>query len=242
MQKFFVNSRDIEQNEIVLTGENARHISLSLRMAPGERICVGDGRGTDCLCEIVRITSDAVYAAVKERGPSAGDPPYRAVLYQALAKGDKMDYIVQKAVEFGVAEIVPFESSRCVARLREGQGEKKTARWRRIALEAAKQCGRGTVPEVRAPVSYAEALELAEKDGGVGFVCYENERDVSIASLKKAGGYSFFIGPEGGFSGEEIALAEKHGLKTVSLGPRILRCESASGFVLACLCFIAELL
>ena len=152
-----------------------------------------------------------------------------------------MDYVVQKAVEFGVAEIVPFESSRCIARVRDDRSGKKLERWRRIALEAAKQCGRGIIPRIGEPVGYAEALERAAGAAGEKFICYENARGANITSLSRAAEYSFFIGPEGGFSEEEIALAERKGIPAVGLGNRILRCESASGFVLACLCFIAEL-
>lgn len=240
MQKFFVNTCDIDQNEIVLDGNNAKHISFSLRMAVGERIVVCDGRGNDCTCEITRITGERVFAAVIERSANLAEPPYRAVLYQALAKGEKMDYIIQKAVEFGVGEIVPFESSRCIARLKEGSVEKKLTRWQRIAEEAAKQCGRGVIPQVSLPVSYREALMRASADE-VCFMCYESEEQCSIGELEKGKNYSFLIGPEGGFSPEEVDAARSAGVTSVSLGKRILRCESASGFVLACLSYINEL-
>ena len=238
MQRFFVNTCDIEQNNIVLTGNNAKHISFSLRMAPGERIVVCDGAGNDCLCEITRITSDSVFCDVIEKKKNEAEPPYRAVLYQALAKGEKMDYIIQKAVEFGVCEIVPFESSRCIAKLREGSAEKKIARWQRIAEEAAKQCGRGIIPRVAEPVSFANALKSAD---GVSFICYESEDQRSVSELEKAAKYSFFIGPEGGFSSEEIEASKAMGILPVTLGKRILRAESASGFVLACLSYKNEL-
>lgn len=239
MQRFFVNSRDIDQNELVLTGNNAKHISFSLRMAPGERIVVCDGKGTDYLCEISRFTSDSVFCHVIERFPNKAEPPYRAVLYQALAKGEKMDYIIQKAVEFGVSEIVPFESSRCIAKLREGTAEKKIVRWQRIAEEAAKQCGRGFIPTVYEPMSFARAISSCGE--GVAFMCYESEEQCSISELEKAEKYSFFIGPEGGFSREEVEQTRAAGILSVSLGKRILRTESASGFVLACLSYKNEL-
>ena len=241
MQRFFVNSRDIEQNEITLSGENARHISYSLRMAPGEKIAVCDGAGTDCVCEIVRITGDTVTVRVIGRGPSVTEPPYRATLYQALAKGEKMDYIVQKATELGVTRIVPFESRRCVARIKDGSAGKKVSRWKRIAEEAAKQSGRGAIPEIADPVPFDRAIALAESDPGERFICYENEDGRTVADLPKSGSYSFFIGPEGGFEADEVERAGKAGVRSVSLGRRILRCESASGFVLACLSFMNEL-
>ncbi len=242
MQKFFVNSRDIEQNEITLTGDDARHICYSLRMAAGERITVCDGEGNDCLCELVALTGDTVTAAVLERTRAETEPPYRAVLYQAVPKGDKMEYIIQKAVEFGVSEIVPFESSRCIAHLKEDAAARKLARWRRIAEEAAKQCGRGRIPTVADPLDYRRAVERAASDGGCAFVCYENERAVTIKRIPRGSSvYSFFIGPEGGFGEDEIHIAEESGVVPVSLGRRILRCESASGFVLSCLSFMNEI-
>lgn len=242
MQKFFVNTRDVDQNEIVLFGNNAKHISFSLRMTPGERIVVCDGQGNDCLCEISRITSESVFANVLERTKCKAEPPYKAVLYQAIAKGEKMDYIIQKAVEFGVYKIVPFESSRCIAKLREGAAEKKRARWQRIAEEAAKQCGRGIIPHIDVPVSFKEALDEAMHSDGVTFMCYESEEKKSLGEIERVDNYSFFIGPEGGFSPDEAEAARSAGISSVSLGKRILRCESASGFVLACLSFINELI
>ena len=240
MQKFFINSRDIEQSEITLTGADARHVCFSLRMAAGEKIMVCDGEGNDCLCELVRLTGDTATARVIERRRSDAEPPYRAVLYQALAKGDRMDYLVQKATEFGVSEIVPFESARCIVRIKDG-AEKKVQRWQRIVDEAAKQCGRGRIPRVCAPVDFRSAVSRAASEGGCFFFGYENERSRSITSLEKSDSYSFFIGPEGGFEEDEVRLAEEAGALTVGLGNRILRCESASGFVLACLSFMNEL-
>ena len=241
MQRFFVNSCDIDQNDLVLTGNNAKHISFSLRMAPGERIAVCDGKGIDYLCEISRFTSDSVFCKVVERKPNEAEPPYRAVLYQALAKGEKMDYIIQKAVEFGVAEIVPFESSRCIAKLREGSAEKKISRWQRIAEEAAKQCGRGFIPTVSEPMSFTQAIRSCGGEG-ISFMCYESEDQRSVSELERAEKYSFFIGPEGGFSPDEVETARAAGIIPVSLGKRILRTESASGFVLACLSYHNELI
>ena len=241
MQKFFINSRDIEQSEITISGSDAAHISRSLRMAPGEKIMLGDGEGNDCVCEIVGFTPDTVTVRVLQRMRNGSEPPYRAVLYQALAKGEKMDYIVQKATELGVSEIIPFESRRCIVRLRDGHGEKKRERWQRIAEEAAKQCGRGIIPRVGMPVGFEEAVREAESDGAKNFICYEEEKNLTLASVGRSDRYGFFIGPEGGFESVEAELAARAGITPVSLGPRILRCESASGFVLSCLCFMNEL-
>jgi len=241
MQKFFIPDREIEQNDITITGDNAHHISYSLRMAAGELITVCDGRGNDCVCEITSITRDAVYARVLERRRCEAEPPYRAVLYQSLAKGEKMDYIVQKATEFGVGRIVPVESARCIARLRDGSAEKKVARWRRIAEEAAKQSGRGVIPTVDMPIGFSDAVKIASESEGISFICYENERARSISAIEKSGAYSFFIGPEGGYEADEVATAEAAGVVPVTLGRRILRCESASGFVLACISYRNEL-
>ena len=241
MQKFFVFDCENDQKEIVISGDDANHISRSLRMKTGDALTVCDGRGNDFSCVIGSITKTDVTLEVLSVSKSASEPSYKATLYQALAKSDKMDAIVQKAVETGVARIVPFESRFCIAKIGDG-AKNKLARWRRIALEAAKQCGRGIVPEISEPVTYREALEEAAKSE-CPFICYEDENTVLLGEAAPKGKkeYSFFIGPEGGFSPEEVADAARKGIPSAGLGKRILRTETASSFVLACLCMENEL-
>ena len=249
MPRFFADAENITSDTVILTGDDAHHLSRSLRMAAGEQITVCDGKGTDLLCELSAFLPDRVEARILERTPSKTEPPYRAMLYQALPKGDKFDSIIQKAVECGVWSITPFESERCVVRLREEDQVKKTARRNRIALEAAKQCGRGIVPRVENGVSFREALQQAST-ADLALFCYEGEKNRSLASVlqsapvlageKDAPVISVVIGSEGGFSEAEAKEAVDAGLIPVGLGPRILRTETASSFVLACLSFAIE--
>lgn len=251
MPRFFVPSEGFDGNNVSITGDDAWHIARSLRMAVGESITVCDMQGYEHICTLQKITDALVSASVDTRMRSASEMPFRVVLYQALPKGDKMDLIVQKAVEEGVSVIVPFVSERCVSRPDGAALQKKCARWQRIALEAAKQCGRGCVPEIGTPLSYAQMLSDAAK-ASVGCFCYEGDGTVSLKALltekhaaleprQDAADISLVIGSEGGFSEGEAAAARDAGLTLCGLGRRILRCESASGFALACISYEFEL-
>ena len=251
MPRFFVPSEGFDEKTVSITGDDAWHIARSLRMAVGESITVCDPRGYEHGCTLQRITDDLVVACVETSERSASEMPFDVVLYQALPKGDKMDLIVQKAVEEGASRIVPFVSERCVSRPDGAALQKKCARWQRIALEAAKQCGRGRVPTIGAPLSYAQMLTEAAK-ASVGCFCYEGDGTVSLRTLlgeKHAPhippgdltSLSLVIGSEGGFSEREAAAASDAGLTLCGLGRRILRCESASGFALACISYEFEL-
>ena len=249
MPRFFADEGQIGADTVVLTGDDAHHLSRSLRMAAGEQITVCDGKGTDLLCELSAFLPDRVEAKILERMPSKTEPPYRAMLYQALPKGDKFDSIIQKAVECGVWSITPFESERCVVKLREEDQGKKTARRNRIALEAAKQCGRGIIPHVENGISFRDALRQAAA-ADLALFCYEDEKTRSLAQVlqntsvlaegKDTPVISIMIGSEGGFSEAEAKAAQEAGMIPVGLGPRILRTETASSFVLACLSFAME--
>ena len=152
MPRFFVPSTGFDGDIVRITGDDARHIARALRMAAGETVTVCDMHGTTHTCVLERITDAASVARIVASTPSDTEPPYPVTLYQAFPKGDKMDAVVQKAVESGACAVVPFLSERCVSRPDDKSVEKKIARWQRIALEAAKQCGRGIIPEVRRPL------------------------------------------------------------------------------------------
>ena len=278
MPRFFIEPSQIGtagdgSRTVLVMGDDAAHITKSLRMKPGERVTVCDGDCGEYDC-VVRKTGDTVTLDVCEERRSASEPPYRAVVYQALVKGDKFDTVIQKAAECGACRIVPFISERCVVRLTEKDAEKKRSRWQRIALEAAKQCGRGRVPEVAPLMEFSSAVREAAKSS-IALFCYEDERGLGLpAALKSAGvtesigtadsakvtesvgtadsagalenaevpeSISVMIGSEGGFSSAEAAEAAQCGMRSVSLGRRILRTETASSFVLACLSFAYEL-
>ncbi|MBE6679891.1 MAG: 16S rRNA (uracil(1498)-N(3))-methyltransferase [Ruminococcaceae bacterium] len=244
MPRFFVSDENIEQSSVCITGDDAWHIARSLRMAVGENITVCDAKGIVHECTLVRITDDEVTAKIEQSAPAKTESPVRVTLYQALPKGDKMDYIVQKSVEEGVYAIVPFFSERCVSRPDAKALDKKCARWQRIALEAAKQCGRGIIPKICKPLDFSQML-LAASESALGCFCYEGEGTESIKNiLQNAGGVSdisIIVGSEGGFSEKEAAAANESGLCMTALGRRILRAESAPGFALACISYQFEL-
>lgn len=244
MPRFFVPKENCNEGLLRITGDDAWHIARSLRMAVGESITACDEEGTVYECVLKTIADEAVTATVSESHASESESPVRVILYQALPKGDKMDVIVQKSVEEGAFAIVPFVSERCVSRPDAKSLEKKRVRWQRIALEAAKQCGRGIIPSVGETLSYEGMLEAASKSSLACF-CYEGEGTRSIKEvLKSAVGVSeiaVIVGSEGGFSEKEFLLSKERGLVPTGLGKRILRCESAPGFALACVSYEFEL-
>lgn len=228
MPRFFVDSA-CSGDTITLTGDDAHHITRVLRMKPGEALTVCDGLGTDYRCTLVDTANGTAVCRVEARERSKGEPTTDVTLYMALPKGDKMDFIVQKAVELGACRVVPYVGARSVSRPDGKALQKKTDRWRKIAREAAQQCGRGRVPEVGDCVSFAEAVRLAGQSDLPLFL-YESEQENSLRAVLTAHPFTsaaLMVGPEGGFADEEAQAAVQGGLKSVSLGPRILRCETA---------------
>lgn len=229
MPRFFVSPSDILGDAITITGPDAVHISKSLRMRPGEPLTVCDGQGHDYHCRITAVGSSAVELRVEQVAPSAGEPNVAVTLYQGLPKGDKMDWIVQKAVEVGVTTIVPVQTARSVAVITDKAG-KKAERWQKIAAEAAGQCDRGMIPTVEQPVRFEQVLAKLKGHGEdfLGLLLYEGGGQPLPSLLQKpAGRIGIFIGPEGGFAPEEVEALTALGWQTATLGPRILRCETA---------------
>lgn len=245
MPRFFVSPEQIGEKTLHLAGKDAWHIARALRMAVGQEITVSNMQGERFVCRLAEIRDEHVTADILAREPDAAEPPFAATLYQALPKGDKMGEIVEKAVECGVARIVPVLSARCVSRPDAKSFAAKRARWQKIAESAAKQSGRGIIPEIAPLVSLDAAVaELARAD--VALLCYEGERTTSLGAAIRARGIvgkqvGFLVGSEGGFSESEAASAVAAGVTAVGLGPRILRTETAAAFVLACLSYEAEL-
>ncbi len=243
MPRFFV-SKDAIGDEITVTGGDAYHIARSLRMAVGDEITLSDGEGGEYLCRLTKIRDDECAATVISRGEARGESPIRITLYMAYPKSDKLELIIQKSVELGVAAIVPFESSRCIKRPKAEKAEKQTLRLSRIAEEAAKQCGRGFVPTVSEPIRFSEMLERAAA-ADCALFCYEGDGTRSLkdvltdAADKKS--FAVIVGSEGGFSPEEAEAADAAGLIPVNLGPRILRCETAPLYALSALSYFFEL-
>lgn len=244
MPRFFVDEGNIEDGFITVRGGDAFHIARSLRMAVGDALTVSDGRGTEYLCELVRIRDEECECRIKEKRQALTEPPVAVTLYMAYPKGDKLETVVQKAVELGASRIVPFEASRCIKKPKAEKADRQTERLLRIAHEAAKQCGRARLPEVAAPVSFAEMLKEA-RGAELALFCYEGERVTSLKAALEAAGdvksISVTVGCEGGFSPEEAELCRRAGLVSVSLGHRILRCETAPSYVLSAVSYRFEL-
>ena len=221
---------------IEITGEDVRHIRDVLRMKAGDSLVVCDGRGNDWLCRIAEIKKTGVLTEVLGRRQSSGEPPVEVVLYQGMPRGDKFDLVVQKCVEVGVSRIVPMICERTQFGAELLKKANKTDRWRRIALEAAKQSGRGKVPKIADVVTLENAVRLLP-EGAFVIIPYEKERERTLKSTLRehpeAKNCHIFIGPEGGFSEREIAGAIEAGAMPVTLGPRILRTETAGIVVIA---------
>lgn len=252
MPRFFVRRDAVSDGMIRITGEDAHHISRSLRMAVGESIVVCDMQKTEYDCVLEKFETDHVLARILSERMSDTEPSFFATVFQALPKGDKFDSIIQKAVECGVSKIVPFESERCVVRVKADAEGKKTERRSRIAVEAAKQSGRSILPEIVPTVSFEEAIREAIA-ADVCLFCYEGDGTVPLGRAlpidalneKIARGetptVSIVIGSEGGFSIPEMQYAKEQGAVLCGLGKRILRTETAAAFVLGCLVYAFEL-
>ena len=213
-----------------ITGADAHHISKVLRMQVGDTLQIVSIDQVCALMKIRTITGGEVTIDLIEKLPQDHEPSVKIILAQGLPKSDKMDFIVQKAVELGVSVICPIAMENSVVRLDSAKGEKKQTRWQKIASEAAKQSKRDIVPEVLAPASLAQVLEKY-KEVPVKILAYEVEDKQSLKEvLQKAGNFQavlLLIGPEGGISKDELALAQAAGMQPVSLGKRILRTETA---------------
>ena len=255
MARFFLSrdAMDLAAGVIPIAGDDAHHIAFSLRMAVGDTLTVCDMQKTEYACTVTSIKPELVLLRIDEVHPNSTELPLDICLYQSLPKGDKMDYIVQKAVELGVSSVIPVAGARCIVKLDEKNAQKKVARWQKIAEEAAKQCGRGIIPHIGMPISFAQAIEEGKKTD-LPLFCYEGDGTVSLRSvlsdarLKLHVGdvgvspkSAIYIGPEGGYDTREVALAAEAGFPSVNLGRRILRCETASGFVLSCMTYEFEL-
>ncbi|TCL44612.1 16S rRNA (uracil(1498)-N(3))-methyltransferase [Harryflintia acetispora] len=240
MPRFFTHTitGDLAQIE----GPDASHIALSLRMRHGEELTVCDGEGTDYPGTLEQITPELVTVRLSGSLPSPGEPKIKITLFQALCKGEKMDTIVQKAVELGTTEIVPLLTRRCVARPDQKGFEKKRQRYAKIALEAAKQCGRGIVPQVGELITLDNLLVRMEGFSQT-FLFYEQAQRL-LGSMKLDGikKLAVIVGSEGGFDPGEAELLKQAGAQVLSLGSRILRCETAPLAALAAiLCLSGEL-
>ncbi len=248
MPLFFVDKNQIDDEFITICGEDAHHISRSLRMAMGEHITVSDMEQYEYDCVLEQFADTYVKAKIVDKHISQIESYVKMHLYQALPKGDKLDLIIQKSVECGVYDITPFESERCVVKVKKDAEDRKTERRNKIALEAAKQCGRGIIPKVKSSISFEQVLDEVSSFDAVLF-CYEGDGTQPLGvALKKIRAereikdIAIIIGSEGGFSKEEVILANERNFYSIGLGKRILRAETAAIFALSCLVYEFELL
>ena len=227
MARFFMAGTNIEGGMAIIRGRDAEHVRV-LRLRPGEDVIICDGEGTDYKCRLVYADRDQAEAEVLEVVRCPAEPSVKVTLLCGLPKGDRVDYILQKGVEAGACEIQFFNCTRCVAR--PDAPEKKLARWPRIAEEAAKQSGRGVIPQVGWAGEFDRALDIAVKKE-LGLFMYETGEREALGSVlgENAGAKTAAIvtGPEGGFEQFEADLARVCGLHLCSMGERILRCETA---------------
>lgn len=240
MPKFFVSADTIQGGFLVLSGENATHAKV-LRLKSGDSVTVCDGDGCDYACTVSDVSPGRISLVVHSQSPSAAEPSVRCSVYMAYAKADKFEHVIQKATELGACEIVAFPSTRCVSRPDEKSLEKKRERWQKIAASAAEQSGRGKIPEVITVESFAHAVRRSCKSD-LALFPYENEQRLPLRTALGTGNYdsvSIMTGPEGGFTPEEVALARGAGMQICSLGPRILRCETAPLCALTAVLFAA---
>lgn len=231
MYNFFVDDSARVGDRFKISGKDHNHICNVLRMQVGDTFLVSCG-GTSSLCRLTQMDEDAVEAEIVEEDHRNTELPVRFYLFQGLPKGDKLELIIQKTVELGVAGIIPVEMNRCVMKLDDKKKKSKRERWQAIAESAAKQSKRNVIPEVSDVLTYKQAMEqAAELD--LFLVPYENERGMAatreaLGRIKPGMSVGILIGPEGGFEEKEVELARAAGAAVVSLGQRILRAETAA--------------
>ena len=241
MYHFFTTPNCIDESYVTITGGDVNHIRNVLRMKVGDELLVSDGEGCDYTCEISDITDDEIRCAIKGSGQSLSEPSVRFYLFQGLPKSDKLEHIIQKGVELGVYEIIPVQTARSIVRYDDKKARSKVERWQKIAESAAKQSRRGIIPEVKPVMSFKEALKAA-RDLDMCVIPYENFKDMKttreiLAEIKPGMSVGIFIGPEGGLEEAEVAMANEQGIRSISLGNRILRTETAPLMLLSVLTF-----
>ncbi|MGL5753973.1 MAG: 16S rRNA (uracil(1498)-N(3))-methyltransferase [Paraclostridium sp.] len=232
MDRFFVEKKNVnlENNKCIIEGEDVKHISKVLRCRIGEELEICDNDNNEYICEITNIDKSQVELDILERVDIKRESDLKIKVYQGLPKGPKMEMILQKLTEVGVDEIILVQTKRTVVKVDDKKEDKKIERWERIIYEAAKQSKRGKIPTLRGVLTFKEALaDMSENDFNIA--PYENERTKSIKQAIKGvdiNNVGIFVGPEGGFEDTEIEAIEEIGGQSVSLGPRILRTETAS--------------
>ena len=244
MHRFFAEPGQIGEKEIVITGADVNHIRNVLRMRTGEEVLIADGRGAEYRCKLTDLGENEVRAQILWKLDGNAELASAVTLFQGLPKSDKMDLIVQKCVELGVDRIVPVSTKRAVVKLDAKKEQTRLKRWNTISESAAKQSGRGVIPEVRGVMSFEKALEEAKKLE-VLLIPYERAEHMAetrrvMGEIRPGQSVGIFIGPEGGFEESEVEEAVAAGARAITLGRRILRTETAGLAVMAMLGYLLE--
>ena len=241
MHHFFADPSQVAEDTVTITGPDVNHMKNVLRMKPGEALLVSDGTGNDYQCEIERLEADRAVVRICQAFCSQMELPSRIWLFQGLPKADKLEFIIQKAVELGAEAVVPVATKNAVVRLDEKKAQSKRKRWQSIAESAAKQSKRSRIPSVETVMSLKEAFGFIKEQGfDLCLIPYEQAQGMetmkeALAQVSSGQSIAVFIGPEGGFDESEIKLALEHGVRPVSLGKRILRTETAGLAIISAL-------
>lgn len=244
MYHFFVDPNQIEEERIVIKGSDVNHIKNVLRMKCGDELLVSNGIDTDYYCEIEDVLEDEIHLGILNKDCEGSELSTEFYLFQCLPKADKMELIIQKAVELGVKEIIPVASKRAIVKLDEKKAQAKLKRWNAISESAAKQSRRVIIPKVKDVLSFKEAMEYC-KTLDMSIIPYENYKDMTstrevLEKVREGMKVGIFIGPEGGFDETEIEQAIDNNIERISLGKRILRTETAGLCILSVLMFKME--
>ncbi len=245
MHRFYIAPEQIGRNIVRITGSDVNHIKNVLRMKQDDEIIICDGQGKDCYCIISKMSETEIVAEIKEERMTEAELKNRITLFQGLPKKDKMELIIQKAVELGVYEIVPVMTKRVIVKLEDKKKEeKKLERWQTIAEGAAKQSGRGIIPKIQPVMTWQKALSAAS-ELELAIVPYENASGMRytreiMSSLSGYHSIGVLIGPEGGFEESEIEQAKNKNIKPITLGKRILRTETAGLATLSMMVLMLE--
>ncbi|MBR3002258.1 MAG: 16S rRNA (uracil(1498)-N(3))-methyltransferase [Clostridia bacterium] len=247
MPKFFVNSNQINNNQIEITGTDVNHIKNVLRLQPKTQIEICNAEEQEnYLCEILNLTDAKIECLIKEKIEKSTEAETKVTIFQGLPKADKMEFIIQKAVELGVYDITPVEMARCVVKLNEKDKIKKIDRWQKIAEVAAKQCERDIIPKVNEVIKLKNICNIiSEYDAMI--LAYEKEEQNTIKQElqkikeQKLSKIGIIIGPEGGLEEKEVELLKENGAKVITLGKRILRTETVALNVLSNIIYELEM-
>jgi 16S rRNA (uracil1498-N3)-methyltransferase len=240
MQRYFITSEQVIGDTIQITGDDVHHIRTVMRTKQGDKFvcCL---QGMDYFVEVENITTSTVTCRILDRSASLGEPAVQVTMAQGLPKGEKLEWILQKGTELGAAAFLPFSSTRTIVKIDSAKAAKKRDRWTKIVKEAAEQSHRGLIPSVALPMDWKSLLAAIPKYD-IALIANEKEGQFlsEIAELYEARSILMMIGPEGGFSEQEIQEAVEQGAHPITLGNRILRTETAAISLLSCILFVHQ--